>query len=211
MIRPCRTDIYLGAYVLGALEPSEARAVGAHVAGCDACRGELASLADTVMLLDLLTPEDVVELCPPDPVTVAAPRRHRRHRRRAALALASAALVAATGLGIVRGLDDGHAPSPTVAQAVDPVTHARAAVTMTSKNWGTELHLVLTGAYPSGWCSLIAHSRDGRTTTAASWEADPQGRAVVDGTTAISADRLTRLDVVTAGGVRLVQINLTHK
>jgi hypothetical protein len=95
-----------------------------------------------------------------------------------------------------------------VVQAADPATHVRAAVSMTDRSWGTQLHLTLAGAYPSGWCSLVAHSRDGHSDTAASWVADTDGTADIVGATAIPAGQLGELDVVTDTGELLVRITL---
>jgi hypothetical protein len=81
---------------------------------------------------------------------------------------------------------------------------------MTGRSWGTQLHLALDGVYPSGWCSLVAHSRDGQSDTAATWVADRQGAASVYGVTAIPVSQLTELDVLTASGALLVRISLPH-
>lgn len=206
----CRMDEYLGAYVLNALEPDETRAVHAHLAECRACREEAGSLADTASLLALLTIHDVEELRALEPVA-ADPAPARGRRRRLALAGAAAALVAASvlgGAGVLHG-GAGHATAGVV-QTVDPTTHVQAAVTRAGHDWGTQLHLALSGAYPSGRCSLVARSRDGRSDVAATWVADRQGAASVDGVTAIPADRLSELDVVTDSGALLVRIAMPH-
>jgi len=49
----------LGAFVLGALDPAEQRAVEAHLAVCGACRAELAELAPLAGLLARVPAEDV--------------------------------------------------------------------------------------------------------------------------------------------------------
>jgi hypothetical protein len=57
---------------------------------------------------------------------------------------------------------------------------------------------------------LVAHADDGRSDTAATWVASPQGTASVPGATAIPADDLTELDVVTPNGHQLVRIVMPH-
>jgi hypothetical protein len=206
----CLIDDYLGAYVLHALEPDDAEIVQAHVSGCAVCREEVSSLAGTASVLARLTLQDIEELYPSEPAEDgAAPARPRR--RRLAVAAAAAMLIAAGTLGGVRVLGGGPVPPPPgTVQVVDPTTHVRAAVTVTARRSGTDLHLSLAGAgaYPSGSCSLVAHARDGRSQNAATWVANAHGATSVDGATAIPASQLTELDVITATGVRLVRITL---
>jgi hypothetical protein len=208
----CPMDDLLGPYVLHALEPRDADAIRRHLPSCAACREEAVSLASTASVLGRLTVTDIERLYDLDGGELAprdADRRRTRPRRRAALALAAAVLAAVATLGAVRELGDRPGPSnPTVVEVADPATHVRAALAMTGQPWGTQLHLTLADAYPSGWCSLVAHSRDGRSETAASWVADPDGSAAVDGVTAIPRSQLSELDVVTDTGERLVRITL---
>jgi len=192
----------LGAYVLDALEPDESDAVQRHLDGCRTCQAELDSLVATVSWLTLLTADDLTHLEQED----AASSRPRR-RRRVALAVVSGALAASFAVGAAVVLA-GHptSPGPAVVRAVDPATHVTAAVSMSPRDSGTQLRLTLTGAYPGGWCSLVAHSRDGRSETTATWVADADGTAVVSAATAIPADQLSELDVVTDQGRVLVNL-----
>lgn len=203
----CVMNVEIGAYVLHALEEDEALALERHVAGCPQCQEELRELEFTASLLSLLSAEDLrqFEAVPGPggdrPVVPPASRRHR-----AFLPLVAAALVAAMSLS-PRAFDH---PAPTtqatVVRAADPTTHVRASVSVAGQADGTRLHLSLVGAYPKDWCSLVAHSRGGRTDTAATWRADAQGTADVAGMTGIPAENLSELDVVTDTGVVLVTI-----
>lgn len=213
----CRMDDELGAYVLDALDTAESEIVQRHLIHCQACRDEVGDLAGTASLLALLTPHDIEQLYDRNvgkERTTATRRRQRR--RRAAFVLAAAAVTASVSVGAVRILGGDHGPSKSgivrasVIRVVDPTTHARAAVTMTGRTWGTQLDLSLAGTYPSGWCSLVAHSRDGATDTAAAWVADTHGAATVAATTAIPTSRLSELDVLTDTGDVLVRIAVPH-
>lgn len=208
----CHIEPDLGAYVLDALEIEEAEAIEAHLATCQTCRDEARSLAGTASVLALLGPEDFEQL--DEPPRAHTPGRRRLPRRRAAraamggAALVGAALTAALVLAGVSGADHPAQPmsSQAVVRAVGTSIQVHAAVAMDPHVSGTTLHLTLTGGDPHGWCSLVAHARDGRTDTAASWWANAQGNASVSGTTTIRADQLTEFDVVTHSGRLLVRI-----
>lgn len=214
----CAMDEYLGAYAIDALEPAEAEAVRAHLDGCAECRTELGSLASTVSHLWLLTAADVdalVALEQPEPTAAAATTQRRRRgpvfaMGAAVLAAAAAVLALLGGLGALdlNPLGNSHraADPPTVVRAADPTTQISAAVTVTGHSWGSELHLSVMGHYP-GRCYLVAHSRDGGVDTAATWISGTRDHVKVDGGTAISANRLTELDVVSATtGRQLVRL-----
>jgi hypothetical protein len=203
-------DDFLGAYVLDALEPGEAEAVRMHLADCHACRHEVESLSATASLLALLSVEDAARLERAERATVR-PVRMPVRRHRVALAIAAAAVIAvatAGGAGAF-GLGPGD-PTASVVRTTDPATQVRAAVVLSPHDKGTELRLSLSGAYPGGWCSLVAHAADGRTQVAATWLADGSGAAEVDALTTIPAAQLAHLDVVTDTGVRLVRITMPH-
>jgi len=216
----CEMSVELGAYVLHALEHDEDEQVRRHVSDCDLCRDEVRDLSFTVSLLSLLTPDDLGQLdVEAESVDASATgqettRREAgpsRPRRRLMLAVA-AAMVATLGVQDARLLEGpASAPSATVIRASDPATNVRAAVTLARRDSGTRVHLSLSGAYPQGWCSLVAHSLDGRTDTAATWRADADGAADVAGTTAIATTRLSELDVVTDTGRVLVRIPVHHQ
>ena len=61
----------LGAYVLGALEPGDRRAVEEHVTSCSSCRDELARLSGMPALLDRLTAEEAMADLTPVPAALA--------------------------------------------------------------------------------------------------------------------------------------------
>jgi hypothetical protein len=203
----CSMHLELGAFVLHALGDNEAEDVERHLTGCAPCREEMRELAFTVSLLALLTPEQVAQL---ENESVESDLHRRRAgrwtRRHAAAALVAAALLVSAAVPVVRMFADDDVPTAQTVTGVDRATDVRAEVTLTRTDGGTRLHLNLSDATPRGWCSLVAHSRDGRSDTAATWLANYRGAAEVTGTTAIPLDQLKELDVVTDTGRVLVTI-----
>jgi Putative zinc-finger len=203
----CSMHLELGAFVLHALGDNEAEDVERHLTDCAPCREEMRELAFTASLLALLTPEQVAQL---ENESVEGDlhrgRAGRWTRRHAAAALVAAALLVSAAVPVVRILAADEVPSAQTVTGVDRATDLRAEVTLTRTDGGTRLHLDLTDATPRGWCSLVAHSRDGRSDTAATWLANYRGAAEVTGTTAIPLDQLKELDVVTDTGRVLVTI-----
>jgi hypothetical protein len=206
----CQMSVELGAYVLHALEHEEDEEVRRHVAGCDLCQDEVRELSFTASLLSLLTLADLEQLDTDQggrPASTVA-RRRRRPTRRVVLGVA-AGLLAAVSVPAAWQAEHRAATAPpttTLMRATDSATHVSAAVRLTRQKDGTRVHLSLTGAYPQGWCALVARSRDGASDTAATWRADPDGSADVAGTTAIPTTRLSELDVVSDTGRVLVRI-----
>jgi hypothetical protein len=228
----CDMQTWVGAYVLDALEPDETEALRTHIAGCSICQDEVVSLSWIPALLRSVDLEGIESLGetaetaeagangrPPALLldrllaSMHTAKRTRRPRRPVALLLGAAAAVTIAGaVTVASGAFDTHrSPTHTVLQTVDPRSHANAAVTLTGRKWGTELHLTLSWVAAGQECSLIAHSRDGNTDVAATWVANYQGTASVPGSTAIRADQLTELDVVTTDGRQLVRIVVPHK
>ncbi len=236
----CRLQSWVGAYVLDALEPDESETLRQHIAECAICQDEVVGLAWIPTMLRAVAPDgveridedtedtgDTGDTCGqpadhrPPPVmlerllaSMDADKRSRRLGRPAAILVAVAMVVAIAGAATIGGgaFNGPHRPPAASAiQAVDPHTKVDAAVTMTSRTWGTELHLTLSWVAPGEQCSLVAHSRDGRSDVAATWTASYQGTASVPGTTAIAADQLSELDVVAANGQQLVRLVVPHK
>ncbi len=94
-----RAPSYLGAYVLGGLEPDEQRAAEEHLASCAECRDELAAFRALTARLDQVQPDDLVPVVPsPDLYArIAAAARPRSRRPRLLVAAAAAVLLVAGG------------------------------------------------------------------------------------------------------------------
>jgi hypothetical protein len=120
-------------------------------------------------------------------------------------------VTAVTVAGVTAAAVETRTPPPTVSvQGSDASTHVGAEVRISERAWGSQLQLTVTGAYRAGRCSLIAHSGDGRSDTAATWTATADGTAHVPGATSITAPQLSELDVVTGTGQQLVRLVIAH-
>jgi hypothetical protein len=219
---PCRESVSLGAYLLGALDPGDRRALETHIADCAHCREELLQLAPLPGLLrhtpfeelpesaaaaESLTP--VLQQEPPQEL----PGQHRgrsrpRGRRLAAAGLALAAAVA----GVLVYAGSMHDRTPSVAAAAETwsatsaSTGVSATAALTPEAWGTEFQLKL-GGLPSGiTCHLVVHGSDGRSETAGTWGSGYATSASVPASTSISPSQISELDIVSGTGTVLVTV-----
>jgi hypothetical protein len=162
----CGYDHYDGAYVLGALNPTERRAFEEHLGECRACSRAVREIAGLPGLLGRVGP-DVLEGDPEEPPLpetllpslLGRVRRERRRRTTAIVGLAAAAAVVATiGTAVVVGVTGGDgqpAQNPPVAgptlpgslagsRAMTPVggeQGMQASVALADVDWGTRLDL----------------------------------------------------------------------
>jgi hypothetical protein len=208
----------LGAYVLGALDPTERSAVDAHLSGCAACREELAGLAAMPGLLSRVRVEDVIEP-EPAPSPAAADRligrlraARRVRRRRLGAAIGAVGLAAVTAAAIVLGTGGTNVTKPNTntasISAANPRTGVAASFGLRPAPWGTAVRVRLRGVPPKTRCKLIAYSRSGEREVAGTWRASYDGTADVQGSTAIPRSRLAAFEVLTAAGHRLVRATL---
>ncbi|MFV2172069.1 zf-HC2 domain-containing protein [Actinomadura sp. LOL_016] len=75
----------LGVYVVGAIDPAERARVDAHLAGCPACRDELAALAGLPALLGRVDEEQLTRAAEPPPELLDALLARAAERRRGPL------------------------------------------------------------------------------------------------------------------------------
>ncbi len=211
----------LGAYALGLLEDQDKAAFESHLATCDACRAELASLAPIAPLLRGMEPV-VVPGDPRPPVDLLHRRAvvSRRQRRRLILASA-AACVALLGAGIGVGVTAHSSPAPgtvTLAGQLHSATNSANGVAGTvgllAKGWGTQVSLDLANIRGPQQCELIAVSKTGERTVVTGWLVVAPGDGVpghpahllVQGGTAISLPDLARFEVIVVNGAVLLTI-----
>ena len=182
----------LGVYVVGALDPAERMLVDLHLAGCRACREELAGLAGLPALLGRVPARDAERVIlesaelrdleePPAELLarllkeVAA--RRATGRWRGILAAAAAVVFAiASGVAGAHFLIPG-SPSPShiagqapdVVSAFNPITHVTGTVSYRKATWGTAIQVQVSGVPAGTSCTLVVVNRDGTRFPAGGW------------------------------------------
>ena len=211
------TDV--GAYALGLLEDQDRAAFEAHLATCDACRGELETLSPVGVLLRGMEPVQLPgDASPPVDLlhrrAVASRRRRRnlidRERRR----LRRAARRRDRGRRGERAGPGAAALTGQVHSASNPANGATGIVGLVAKGWGTQVQLDLAGVKGPLECELIAVSKTGARKTVTGWFVPAPGDGVpghpahllVQGGTAIALGDLARFEVVVANGPVLLTI-----
>lgn len=220
-----------GAYVLGALSPSERADYERHLAGCPECREAVAEIAVLPGLLGRLDPDKIATPPPaPDrmPALLAAAgelrRRERKtRRRRYAVAAAGVAVAVAVGIGGVGtgwfGLG-GDAGQPSAEgtqigvkmvtmQPVDGKVPVSAEIGLNGTKWGTEVTMrctyAQTGNRSKSWTfRLVAHGADGASEQVGSWIAAPGETVNASGATRFTGQELVRLELTRYDGTPLL-------
>jgi hypothetical protein len=156
----CERTVDAGAYVLGALSPTERAAYERHMAGCVECRDEVADLAVLPGLLGRLDAGTAVATLAAPPVhappeilaatlraaTAERSRRYRRHRwQLAGTGLAAACLAVLLGVGGATMGGGPQRPVPAVMAQMTPVKSnvpVIALVGYSAAGGGTDIHLL---------------------------------------------------------------------
>jgi hypothetical protein len=192
----------LGGYVLGGLDAHDRQRLEEHLAGCEACREELASYAPLPGLLRQAGPvPDRDDRPSPDllPRLLSEVQRRRTVRRRAAvLAAAAAVVVALAGAWLARPTEE---PAPerqatTVALSAVGEGAAEGSAELVEKGWGTELVLEASSLPAAGPFALEVVAADGTTQRAATWGPTAAGRALVTGATSVPRADIRSVTVV---------------
>lgn len=196
-----------GAYVVGALSPSERDAFESHLAGCVECRRDVAEVAGLPGLLARVDPDELA--ASPEPPGTLLPRllrEVRRRNRRRRLTLLAAAAVAAilvgvgAGLALRPGTPDSNG-QPFVALVSAPIS---ATATLRADHGGTRIDMICRyagGSYgdlPA--YDLVVTGRDGTLHRVAQWRVGPDGTTRVVGSVDLSPDQIASLEVRTASG-----------
>lgn len=189
----------LGAYLLGGLEPEEARTFEDHLGACARCRHELEELDSLPALLDAVPRADAVALTvaggmnalsPLDPVAlpekvlVDLSVRRRKSRRRWA-ALVGAVAAACLAVGFLAGPLLNQPPKPDASYSVQSETGLQLTVGMVKKNWGTELAVEGRSMPLEGTLYLWVKGRDGAEERTCGWTATQSGRIKITGATPV--------------------------
>jgi hypothetical protein len=191
-----RAPSFLGAYVLGALDPDERRGAEQHLADCPVCAAELEEFRGLTALLDRVPVDEVTaEPVTPSPELfdrVAAAAR-RPARRRWALAAAAAAVVAVGG--VAWAVTAGGAEDPRIATAGS----VRMTVVPAEGTGGTALDFTVDGLDRGDYCALMVTDEGGGEHAAGEWTV-PGGRVQYDVWVDVQRDSLD--DIVLLGSDR---------
>ncbi|MDQ4502479.1 zf-HC2 domain-containing protein [Sinomonas sp. ASV322] len=206
----------LGAYVLGGLEPEEARDVEAHLASCPECRAEIDQLDVLPALLDVVPAPRAEALAGLSTASaaVAVPsallarvRGRRRSLRVRWVGVVAGAAAASLAGGIALGPALGRPPAEPIATPTQSVVPAASAslvspdgahidVAFVRKGWGTELDLVCRGMPSEGVFSVWIVTADGERERAASWSSTGYaGQAVLTGATSYQLASIRSIEV----------------
>ncbi len=192
---------WVGAYVLGSLEPAERVAYEQHLRTCATCQAEVNELAAFPGLLAQIDPNSESDTAALARITgLAAARADHDYRhlatatkrwRWAALASAAAAMVLLVVLaaGMLGGTDTG----PAGTELAITQTEASGTVVVAERPWGTSIDLDLVGLAPRDSYQLWAIDTAGNWTTAATWQSTPQGLARLTGAAAVATGDVNRI------------------
>ena len=191
----------LGAYLLGGLDPEEARTFEEHLTGCAACRRELEELESLPALLDAVPASDAVALtatgtagalAPLEPGREALPQKilvdlsaRRKKSRRRWAGLVGAVAAACLALGFLAGPLLNQPPKPDASYSVQAETGLQLTVGMVKKAWGTELEVEGKSMPLEGTLYLWVKGRDGAEERTCGWTATPSGRIKITGATPV--------------------------
>jgi hypothetical protein len=214
------------AYVLGSLSDVDRPKYEAHLRGCRSCRQSVDELSGMPALLGQLSVDEVAAIddggsdtLPPRMLTslLAKVSRRRRNARLATWAVAAAAAVVMV-VGVLAGVQfhpgaPASVPSRADASALTmtPVAHTEltATVTVTGKDWGTQINMNCTypsetgtsapdGDEPPSKLAMVVVSRDGNHDRLATWMAVKGVRATPDGSTSMPIDQIATVQIVSA-------------
>ena len=188
----------LGVYVLGAIDPAERAQVDEHLASCQECREELASLAGLPAMLRKVPIVEAERLAAPeqDPELAGVPSAEmltsliarttnvrRIHRWRSVAAAAAVAIVAlGGGVAVANALQppapSQHGQPATVAwqqtSGSGPVAGAHLTVKLPATSPGARRWMVnVTGLQPGSVCQFQVMDATGGTSVVGSWKLWP--------------------------------------
>ncbi len=224
-----------GAYVLGALSPTERLAFERHLTDCEECTRAVRQLAGLPGLLgrvDLSVVEHpLVDVPLPETLLPALSREVRRTRRRRGFvtaAVTAAAVVLAVGVPVAvsRLTDEDGSPQAVPGSTTSPSVPAplvmspvgdvplRASLSLDPVTWGTRLGLICT--YDSGWVDralpedpvyvLFVRTRDGRSEQVGTWRSSDGITMRLSAGTAASRADIATVEVRTTNGRVLLKL-----
>ncbi|MEU6405254.1 zf-HC2 domain-containing protein [Streptomyces sp. NPDC046985] len=203
-----------GAYALGVLDEADAFRFEDHLMECPRCAAHVTGFGPAtrqLLLYRRATPRSVHPAAQPGPRLLERLLREVSHRRRAGrrrliYGLAASAVLAVGGPAgaVVARQGDGSVRLT----ATDASTGVWAEVRAADVGWGSEVRLRVKDAAGSYACRLVAVGRDGSEQTVTNWTVREHGDApgTMSGGTALHPAEITRFEVRTADGRRLVTL-----
>lgn len=223
----------LGAYVLGALDEQEVRALEEHLASCPDCTRELEDLRAMEAYLGEVPPEAVLD-GPPEGGDLLLQRTLRQVRaerggvaRRRQFALGAAAAVVAAlvlGAGVFVGkatspdattalpTPTAEAPDPAgtkLATATDPVTKASMTVKVIPAAGWVRTNVAVNGIPEGEKCRIFVVAKDGSRQEAGSWVVSKKGAtegANLDGAALVPPNDVKSVVVENFAGKKFVEV-----
>lgn len=209
------------AYLLGALDPEERQRFEAHLSACPPCAQAVSGFAGIPGLLARLTPDQVAaaegDVEEPPPALLTSVLRVARRERRVSrwrVAVASGAAAACLGVLGVLGVEfatQNTPPQEPPGVALQSVGGApvNATVSLHAEPWGTQIrmHCEYDGQYanPGAQYVLVVRDRGGEPYKLDTWRVLPGHVADVGGTTALSREDISAVEVQTVDGLTVAR------
>ncbi|MBW3664101.1 MAG: zf-HC2 domain-containing protein [Actinobacteria bacterium] len=201
----------LGAYVLGALEPAERRAVERHLDSCASCRDEVSKLSILPSLLDRLDPEeasaDFDEVRRGLSLLLQRSTSAERRRLRRQVTIWRVATVAASVVALLVGVvawQPWREPPDRIVVEIVPMADRASTVGGTvaayAWEWGTTVEIRVEELPPAPGYAVWAISEDGHRERAGTWGPTSDGAAWVRGASAIQRAQLARVEITDTEG-----------
>jgi hypothetical protein len=178
----------LGVYVVGAIDPAERALVDAHLAGCPACREELAGLAGLPALLGRVPAAEAERIAEfPErfiadtergsetisPLLDRIARQRRARTWRMAAAAAALVVIAGGSAGAIAAAGNSSRSAPPSAVSWDSARATDAGMSLDVKyakaSWGTQLDARVSGIPDGTTCEFWVIGADGSRWAAGSW------------------------------------------
>ncbi|MTD53966.1 anti-sigma factor family protein [Amycolatopsis pithecellobii] len=213
----------VGAYVLGALDLREMRAMERHLASCGRCQAEVTELRMARAALDGLPPEALLD-GPPDGADLLLQRTLRQVRQESGREVRRGRTIAATAAVVVAAAFAGGGVMVGRAVAPPEVTQAAGTRTASGTDAATGAKMTVAVQPAAGWvrvnasvsgipkgqkCRLYVVSRDGTREEAGSWLVAGEGNGTeLDAAALVPPADVAGVEVENFDGKKYVSVRL---